>query len=69
MNTPVVDGAVLRTEIRLFGREPGAIFWILLFPTLLLVILGSIPSFRQPDDSLGGLRLVDTYCRSPCCSA
>ncbi|GAB1327467.1 ABC transporter permease [Streptomyces sennicomposti] len=61
MNTPVVDGAVLRTEIRLFGREPGAIFWILLFPTLLLVILGSIPSFRDPDDSLGGLRLVDTY--------
>ncbi|MEW5354691.1 ABC transporter permease [Streptomyces sp. 16-176A] len=61
MKTPVVDSAVLRTEIRLFGREPGAIFWILLFPTLLLVILGSIPSFRQPDDSLGGLRLVDTY--------
>lgn len=61
MNTPVVDSAVLRTEIRLFGREPGAIFWILLFPTLLLVILGSIPSFRDPDDSLGGLRLVDTY--------
>ncbi|GAA5051774.1 ABC transporter permease [Streptomyces similanensis] len=61
MSTPVLDSAVLRTEIRLFGREPGAIFWILLFPTLLLVILGSIPSFRQSDDSLGGLRLVDTY--------
>ncbi|MER5757028.1 ABC transporter permease [Streptomyces sp. NPDC002088] len=53
--------AVLRTEVRLFRREPGSIFWILLFPTLLLVILGSIPSFRQPDDDFGGLRTVDAY--------
>ncbi|WP_369249302.1 ABC transporter permease [Streptomyces sp. R41] len=59
--TTVVNTAVLRTEIRLFRREPGGIFWILLFPTLLLVILGSIPSFRQPDDSVGGLRPVDAY--------
>ncbi|WP_037677828.1 ABC transporter permease [Streptomyces griseus] len=56
-----MNTAVLRTEIRLFRREPGALFWILLFPTLLLVILGSIPSFRQPDDSFGGLRPVDGY--------
>ncbi|QNP70080.1 ABC transporter permease [Streptomyces roseirectus] len=53
--------AVLKAELRLFRREPGAHFWILLFPTLLLVILGSIPSFRQPDDSFGGLRPVDAY--------
>ncbi|POX56559.1 hypothetical protein C3489_03955 [Streptomyces sp. Ru71] len=56
-----LNPAVLRTEARLFSREPGAIFWILLFPTLLLAILGSIPSFRQSDDSLGGLRTVDVY--------
>ena len=53
--------AVLRTEVRLFRREPGAIFWILLFPTLLLVILGSIPSFREHQADLGGLRTVDVY--------
>ncbi|WP_020131366.1 ABC transporter permease [Streptomyces sp. 303MFCol5.2] len=53
--------AVLKTEVRLFRREPGALFWILVFPTLLLVILGSLPSFRQPDDDLGGLRTVDAY--------
>ncbi|MER5877446.1 ABC transporter permease [Streptomyces sp. NPDC060235] len=56
-----LNSAVVRTEIRLFRREPGAIFWILLFPTLLLVILGSIPSFRQPDPSFGGLRPIDAY--------
>ncbi|MYR47501.1 ABC transporter permease [Streptomyces sp. SID5910] len=61
MSTPVIVPAVLRTEIRLFRREPGAVFWILLFPTLLLVVLGSIPSFREADPSFGGLRPVDAY--------
>ncbi|MGZ0203051.1 ABC transporter permease [Streptomyces sp. RM1] len=56
-----MNTAVLRTEFRLFCREPGAVFWIFLFPTLLLVILGSIPSFREADPSLGGLRPVDAY--------
>lgn len=56
-----MNTAVLRTEVRLFRREPGALFWILLFPTLLLVILGSIPSFRNHDADLGGLRTIDVY--------
>jgi ABC-2 type transport system permease protein len=56
-----MNTAVLRTEVRLFRREPGALFWILLFPTLLLVILGSIPSFRHHEADLGGLRTIDVY--------
>jgi ABC-2 type transport system permease protein len=56
-----MNTVVLRTEFRLFRREPGAVFWIFLFPTLLLAILGSIPSFREADKSLGGLRPVDAY--------
>ncbi|MGW0424011.1 ABC transporter permease [Streptomyces sp. NPDC003015] len=56
-----MNTAVLRTEVRLFRREPGALFWILLFPTLLLVILGSIPSFRNHEPDLGGLRTIDVY--------
>jgi ABC-2 type transport system permease protein len=52
---------ILRTETRLLAREPGALFWVLAFPTLLLVILGAIPSFRKPDADLGGLRVVDLY--------
>ncbi len=57
----VFDTAVLRTELRLFRREPGALFWMLVFPTLLLAILGAIPSFREADASFGGLRPVDAY--------
>ncbi|MER6959447.1 ABC transporter permease [Streptomyces sp. NPDC000618] len=53
--------AVLRTEVRLFRREPGSLFWITAFPTLLLVILGSIPSFRRHSADLGGLRTIDAY--------
>ncbi|MFJ8545160.1 ABC transporter permease [Streptomyces sp. NPDC093586] len=61
MSMHILDRAVLKTEIRLFRREPGAVFWMLVFPTLLLVILGSIPSFREADPSFGGLRPVDAY--------
>ncbi|MFI7016259.1 ABC transporter permease [Streptomyces sp. NPDC050164] len=61
MSTHLVNTAVLRSEIRLFRREPGSLFWILGFPTLLLAILGSIPSFREADPSFGGLRPVDGY--------
>ncbi|MFI0982272.1 ABC transporter permease [Streptomyces sp. NPDC021093] len=53
--------AVLRTEARLFGREPGALFWVLLFPTVLMVILGMIPDFREPSADLGGRRTIDLY--------
>lgn len=56
-----MNTAVLRTELKLFRREPGALFWILFFPTLLLVILGSIPGFRHHEADLGGLRTIDVY--------
>ncbi|MFI2620290.1 ABC transporter permease [Streptomyces sp. NPDC018584] len=53
--------AVLTAEFRLFRREPGTVFWTMAFPTLLLALLGSIPSFRERADSLDGLRMVDAY--------
>ncbi|MEU9360506.1 ABC transporter permease [Streptomyces sp. NPDC048301] len=53
--------AVLRAETRLFLREPGSLFWILLFPALLLTILGLIPSFREEDEALGGRSVIDLY--------
>ncbi|MCX5331238.1 ABC transporter permease [Streptomyces sp. NBC_00140] len=56
-----MNTAVLRTELRLLRREPGALFWMLAFPTLLLVILGSIPAFHEHEAGLGGLRTIDVY--------
>ncbi|MGF9754205.1 ABC transporter permease [Microvirga sp. 0TCS3.31] len=54
-------GAVVRTEARLFGRELGSLFWILLFPTILLLIIGLVPDYRTPEDDLGGQRVIDLY--------
>lgn len=53
--------ALLRTEARLAAREPSSIFWIGIFPTALLLILGSVPSFREPGAELGGQRPIDIY--------
>jgi ABC-2 type transport system permease protein len=53
--------AVLRTETRLFLREPGALFWIIAFPTVLVVILGLIPSFRDPVEEYGGQSVIGLY--------
>jgi ABC-2 type transport system permease protein len=53
--------AVLKAEFRLFRREPGALFWIAAFPTVLLVVLGLVPDFRQADPELDGRRMVEMY--------
>lgn len=53
--------AVLRTEAKLFGRELGSLFWIVAFPAALLCILGAVPSFREPDPSIGGQSAIDLY--------
>jgi ABC-2 type transport system permease protein len=49
------------TETKLFFREPLGVFFALAFPPILLVIFGSIPAFREPDASIGGLRTIDLY--------
>ncbi|MFJ9416946.1 ABC transporter permease [Streptomyces sp. NPDC101227] len=53
--------AVFRTEALLFRREPGTLFWVGLFPSVLLAILGLVPSFREAQPELGGRRTIDLY--------
>jgi ABC-2 type transport system permease protein len=55
------SAAVLKTEAKLFLREPGTLFWVLAFPTLLLLGFGLIPKYREVDPSLGGNRIIDFY--------
>jgi ABC-2 type transport system permease protein len=49
------------TETRLFLREPIVVFFAVAFAPLLLIILGLVPSMREPLAELGGLRLIDVY--------
>lgn len=49
------------TETRLFFREPISVLFAFALPPILLIVLGAIPAFREPDDDLGGLRVIDMY--------
>ena len=53
--------AVLKAETKLFVREPGSLFWVLAFPSLLLLGFGLIPKYREVDPGLGGNRIIDFY--------
>jgi ABC-2 type transport system permease protein len=50
-----------RSELRQFLREPMFAFFVVAFPTVLVIILGSIPAFREPSPDLGGGRVIDLY--------
>lgn len=50
-----------RTETKLFFREPAGVFFALAFPPILLIVLGSVPAFREHDPHLGGMRVIDLY--------
>jgi ABC-2 type transport system permease protein len=51
-----------RTEGKLFLRDPIALFFGLIFPTVVLVALGLFfPGFDEPLAELGGARYIDIY--------
>jgi len=51
---------LMRTELKLFLREPMLLFWGLLFPVALLIVLG-LAGGNKHEHSLGGLRLIVVY--------
>jgi ABC-2 type transport system permease protein len=51
--------ALLKTETKLLLREPLLLFWGVLFPLVLLTVMGLAGD--TPDPDLGGLSLVQSY--------
>ena len=51
----------IQVEIKLLLRDVGTVLWVALPPVALLGIGLGIPGFRDPQDDLAGLRLVDVY--------
>ena len=53
---------LIRVEAKLFLREPVGSFFAVVFPAVLIVVLGlAIPGFREPAEDIGGRRPVDLY--------
>lgn len=57
---PGPSASLVRTELKLYMREPMLIFWGLVFPIGLLVVIGAAGGNKH-QHSLGGLRLVVVY--------
>lgn len=53
---------LIAVEAKLFLREPAAVLRGLVFPALLLGLLGAFfPGFRDPLEDADGVRLIDLY--------
>jgi ABC-2 type transport system permease protein len=52
---------LLRSEFRLYFRDIAAIIFGLVLSPMILVILGSIPSFRKENPDLGGNSVIALY--------
>ena len=51
-----------RTQAKVFMREPLAVFFGLVFPALLLIVIGSVfPGATDPAPDFGGKSLVEIY--------
>jgi len=54
--------ALARTQSKVFLREPLAVFFGLVFPALILVVIGLVfPGATEPNADLGGRSLVEIY--------
>jgi len=48
-------------EARLFRREPMTVGFGVLFPTVILLVLGAIPALREPSPDLGNVRFIELW--------
>ncbi|SER92225.1 ABC-2 type transport system permease protein [Lentzea xinjiangensis] len=55
---------IIKVEARLFVRDRLNSLFAVLFPTLLLLVLGAVPALRTPAEEFGGLRFIDSYLSS-----
>lgn len=60
--------AVLRTETRLFLREPGSLFWIIGFPSCSSRSSARSPASASPTRPTAGSGSSSSTCRPPWCS-
>jgi ABC-2 type transport system permease protein len=54
-------GRLTATELKLFIRERVGPVWGVGFPLLLLIIFGSIPAFKKPEEDFGGATTLAIY--------
>jgi ABC-2 type transport system permease protein len=54
-------GKIVHNEARLAWRSPSGLAAGVGFPIVLLVVLGEVPKFQQPQSSLDGLTIFDVY--------
>ncbi|RDI25480.1 ABC transporter permease [Lentzea flaviverrucosa] len=52
---------IIEIEARLFVRDRLNSLFALVFPSVLLLVLGAIPALRTPDENFGGQRFIDSY--------
>ncbi len=52
---------MLLSEGRLLARNPGVVLWTAVLPVAACIVLGSIPSVREPSKALGGLSFFQVY--------
>src|SRR5258707_424080 len=53
---------IVRTETKLYLREPLSAFFGVLFPAVLILVLGNaMPGFQDPSEDIGGRRPIDLY--------
>jgi len=55
---------IIEVEARLFVRDRLNSLFAVVFPCLLLLVLGAIPGLRTPSPEFGGLRFIDSYLSS-----